>query len=116
MKLSGDEAVRLLMKWHSEDNPVSLVMRTPGLVANLAGFIADITDSSLTVSNMDAQAQVIGEFSIDLAVVTIWDYREIREASEQAKAAIGQHVGASLQFHIPGVEFGMYQILEPERF
>ena len=112
MKLSGEEAVRLLMKWHSDDIPVSLLMRTPGLFASLAGFIADIAESSLTVSHLDAQAQVVGESTIDLAMVTVWDYREAREASEHAQAALGGHIGGTLQFHIPGVEFAMYEILE----
>ncbi len=112
MLIPMEDAVQLLRKWLDDDIPVSLLMRAPGLSARLAGFISKVEDSGFCMTHLTEDGTTLGEFSIEISSVTVWDYREAREATEEAKKLMAGRIASSIQFQMDGIECVIYEIIE----
>jgi hypothetical protein len=114
MIVSVDEVVRLLRKWHSEDIPVSVLMRAPGLSASLVGFISSVEKSQFSVGHLTPEAKRLGLFALEFASVTSFEYRDVREAAERAQLNMGGRFGSALVFTTENARCMLYEIIERE--
>lgn len=115
MQVSGEEAQRLLMKWHNEAIPVSLLIFAPGFNASLGGFVSNLEDGSFTITNLAPDESTNGEFTVEMDGIEFVDYREVREASEKAKAFLAGRVASSLQFRTNNIVEGViYELVRGE--
>jgi hypothetical protein len=111
--VSRDEGVQLLRKWLNDDNPVSLRILAPGLSASLAGFISKADDVSFTMTHLQDDEVITGEFTLELSGVTNWEYRDLREATDAAKEFLAGRVASAMKLKIGGFECSLYELVEP---
>jgi hypothetical protein len=114
MQIPEVEAVQLLKKWLEDDTPVSLRILAPGLSGSLAGFISAVDGSKFSMEHLQGDGVMAGEFTIAFSGVTGWDYRDVREASAEARKFLAGRVAGVLQIQTVGFECVLYEIVEPD--
>jgi hypothetical protein len=93
VQIPEEDAAQLLRKWLDDDIPVSLRILAPGLSASLDG-------------------ETVGEFSLEFSGVKVWNYRDVREATEEAKKFLAGRFASALQIQTDSFECVIYEIIE----
>jgi hypothetical protein len=112
VQILEDDAIQLLKKWLDDDIPVSLRILAPGLSASLAGFVSAVDGSKFSITNLTSDGMTAGEFTLELSKVKLWNYRDVRESTEEAKKLMAGRVASALQFQMDGIECVIYEIIE----
>jgi len=56
----------------------------------------------------------IGEITLEFSRVIVWEYRDVREATEEAKKLLGGRIASAIQIQLKDIACSLYEIIEAD--
>ncbi|MDR3699303.1 MAG: hypothetical protein P4L56_06675 [Candidatus Sulfopaludibacter sp.] len=112
MTVSLEDAVRLLMKWKTEETPVGVVVIAGALSTSFSGFISDCSPDAFTVINLTGKGERLAELTAGIRERPTFEYKEVREAQEHMRARLAGKIASALTIRMDsGLECTLYEFI-----